>query len=518
MAEEIPLRSNHEPAIEVKSSQAQRVDHLKDLLAGSSFSGLSHIASNRSRWIKSFWTLIFLSGLVGFTFNLYGLVNRFMKKPVVENYSPVGRKFIWPDITMCNPTNPLPMWLYPSLSRRWKALVNRSLPYEASIGAASGRMQKYDTIIAMSSLEPLEFRVDEGIDSNVFDAQINDFETDEDLISNFGTIRSFRKKYGAYFYARPIANQFPMSCLTFNPAGFGGIESRLNRSKEIERVKLFAVMDLRTFQIFDSFLGNRRMEVYVSAPNHMISKKKMHIVSTGVDAFIKVSMKVIERLKRQGNCIDAPFKMEVFDVTLTRTHTFYGDFDDCHKKVLQEETVKNCKCYNPSLALIRIPGINFPRLCLNLTLYTPKEMASNFLCQTRVIRSKLTKAMAEEKCTKFKKNPCLNDNYDVTHDAVPWPMEMTQSRANFLEAISQAMPTSGTRSVTKDYLRKNMAIINLVKLSGDSELLVEEYSYTTSQFISDLGGIIGLWMGLSIISAFELVEILFATSRIIFPC
>ena len=77
------------------------------------------------------------------------------------------------------------------------------------------------------------------------------------------------------------------------------------------------------------------------------------------------------------------------------------------------------------------------------------------------------------------------------------------------EKIPVILPNAPKKNVPTDFARQNLAIIKLMWNKEPPEATFETYEYGSAQLTSDIGGIAGLWLGLSLISVFELVEVLY---------
>lgn len=508
-----------------QSGQERRVKRLrilKDTVANSSFVGLSHVAAARSRWIKAFWSSVLLSGIVGFGFNFYSLAARYVTYPVAESYDPTFAAFVWPDITLCNPTNPIPFWKFDDAEAVWKSLINRTHEYALALNKKGNRVKKNNQI-AMNTLSPYVFSYDEYIASFVMDAVHNSESNEMALMYNDGESLNFpfAKKFKNFYFARSVPNKFPTPCLTFNPVGFGNLSERIRLSTALERVQLFIMMNQKSYKLFDAYRESPRLQIFISAPGHAIPKRRIHRANAGSDVYMQLSMHSHKRLKHRGKCLEKPYEFEVFDVMNSGTQKFIGNYYDCRMFVKQEHTVRKCGCYNPSNEMVKLPNITQPRNCYNMSLYSPKELADNWVCLKGITKEKDTRKDILDRCGRYKrKDPCEEIVYDVSQDVLPWPVDMSPSRGDFLQNLGYLMnaATNGpseTHSGWKQYLRKNCVFLHLEMQSDATPLVAEEYSYSGAQFISDVGGIVGLWLGLSIISAFELVEIVYSVCRLI---
>lgn len=495
-------------------SKEQRA-FLKTALANSSFVGLSHVASARSRWCKSFWMIVFLAGVVGFGFNFYAIAWRFFQFQVAHRFDPYSEFFAWPDITLCNPTNPIPFWIFADTEKKWKTLVAKSAAYTTAL-SERGVNERLENDIAMSSLDPGSFHFNYTIRNLILNAEKNPTRNVMTLpLTEIDFL--FAKQYEHFYLGRSVPNTYTMPCLTFNPTGFGNLSYRVQLSREIERIQLFVVMPFDSYKIFDSSFGDPRLEIFISRPGHAISMRAVHQANAGSDIHLKLSMVKHKRLKNRGRCNEQSFQQEVFDVLFQRVRQEVGDFESCRSAVIQELTVERCGCYNPSLTLVKLENIRQPRLCFNMSFFSPSDFAANYLCSKSVLSQENTKLVVERRCRPYKQQPCDEDVYEVNHNALQWPEEVSATRRDFLLLFGSTLPLGVNTGAMRGagFLRQNLAFLTLERKSEKVNVVQEEYSYPADQFVSDIGGIVGLWLGLSIISAFECLEFVFRACRLV---
>ena len=122
--------------------------------------------------------------------------------------------------------------------------------------------------------------------------------------------------------------------------------------------------------------------------------------------------------------------------------------------------------------------------------------------------------------------PCYELNYDVTYSLSKWPAESFDGEEafvdifhnlNYLERFnnsvdnatkfqlfSQHFNESNRHNAMKDFARLNVYIAN-----SNVVRTVETEDYHRSQLLSDIGGQLGLWIGVSVISLSEIIELFF---------
>ncbi|CAG2185662.1 unnamed protein product [Mytilus edulis] len=96
------------------------------------------------------------------------------------------------------------------------------------------------------------------------------------------------------------------------------------------------------------------------------------------------------------------------------------------------------------------------------------------------------------------KNPCSEIQYATFRSMTTWP---GKSYVGVLDAILKQ------RGVAYQDMRESLLFINIYFSSLQEEITEEELAYTVENFWSDIGGSLGLWVGMSVISLGEILEL-----------
>ena len=240
---------------------------------------------------------------------------------------------------------------------------------------------------------------------------------------------------------------------------------------------------------------------------------------TSVSFGIKASM--TERLGfPYGNCIDAD---DTYNLVT------------CQKRCMQNAIVAECKCTDillPDHDSMHVPWClsdndvstdcakNATRECLDalFAVYDRLKCAES-------VRSRLaanTSSMANCGCYP----PCKEINYEVTYSLSKWPAPGVMSDATFIEIfqsnkygqrlspnyyqyfINKSKDADGRAESLSNFVRLNVYI-------ADNNVMVtkESPNYTLTQLLSDIGGQMGLWIGCSVITLAEVVELFLQVIR-----
>ncbi|KAK7508282.1 hypothetical protein BaRGS_00000521, partial [Batillaria attramentaria] len=114
-------------------------------------------------------------------------------------------------------------------------------------------------------------------------------------------------------------------------------------------------------------------------------------------------------------------------------------------------------------------------------------------------------------------NPCTDIKYEKTLSFRPWPHE---SFAGLLvkslchrESSSVCQTLTNQQTADKHQLSQNFVKLNIFYEDLNYENITEKPDYEDAQFISDVGGTLGLWIGLSVLSIFEVFQLVLELLR-----
>ena len=204
----------------------------------------------------------------------------------------------------------------------------------------------------------------------------------------------------------------------------------------------------------------------------------------------------------------------------------------CQKMCLQSHVVAECHCYDSSLPLL--PNITDDRVkpCRrndefnDSCMYTVTEdcrqaliaMFERIQCarRTRDLVTRNTTMMSECRCHP----PCDEFLYDVSYSLSKWPANGYEGDAAYIdifygekfrerfantsknESVMSYFIDENRSSTLKDFSRLNVYI-------AESNVIVtqETADYDPNQLVSDIGGQLGIWVGISVITLSEVVEL-----------
>lgn len=210
----------------------------------------------------------------------------------------------------------------------------------------------------------------------------------------------------------------------------------------------------------------------------------------------------------------------------------------CQKMCLQQHIINSCGCKDKSLP--DVPNLDaepcrtaddFPDSCM---MEASDECLNRFLhlynriqCirQTKDWLTKNSSIMSN--CSCFP--PCDEIFYDVSYSLSKWPASgyegdaayfdiffIEQFKDRFIDTPKYNMVANYFQDDTREESMKDFARLNVYIADSNVIITQEMEDYTTTQLVSDIGGQLGLWVGISIITLAEVLELFWNTISMLF--
>ncbi|KAL3117676.1 hypothetical protein niasHT_010234 [Heterodera trifolii] len=152
--------------------------------------------------------------------------------------------------------------------------------------------------------------------------------------------------------------------------------------------------------------------------------------------------------------------------------------EGCYKSCYQNQIILRCGCADP-----RYPSPNnYTKVCNSLD-----ALSRNCLL---VESTKFTRA---QQCSC--KHPCKHDLYTPTFSSA----RLTP------EAFKKSTSCSSAKGICNGFNAESAVLLEIYYEQMSHEVLTESESYMLVNFVSDVGGQAGLWLGASILTLFEVV-------------
>ncbi|CAH8599622.1 unnamed protein product [Schistosoma margrebowiei] len=179
----------------------------------------------------------------------------------------------------------------------------------------------------------------------------------------------------------------------------------------------------------------------------------------------------------------------------------------------------------------------YPSLCLNMSLFNKNQLINNVNCMYRVYQkynnlSLYMNLIEAKQCDILHHLPYCDDVYYQNfgiHRIIMnelWSNTYNDARATFLIRTFRDVFTNNTTTInnTTDNttynneklttqqillnMRNNFGLLIIERNKPQGKLVREEQEYSLAQLLSDIGGNMGLWIGISVIGLFEFIELI----------
>ncbi|KAL3084435.1 hypothetical protein niasHT_035237 [Heterodera trifolii] len=202
---------------------------------------------------------------------------------------------------------------------------------------------------------------------------------------------------------------------------------------------------------------------------------------TGFMSSFGVRMKKFFRLEPPyGHCSEGGENSESY---IYKGYSY--SIEGCHRSCTQNEVIRICGCADPLYPVpenARSCKVSDPvaRDCIKNT----SRMLGDLIA---------TGALRNCKCHQ----PCRETAYEVTYSAARWPSGTTK----LMEC------ESGDNMCMEKY-RTNAALVQVFYEELNYETLSESVAYSLTSLFADLGGLTGLWIGISVVSVLEVFQLI----------
>ncbi|CAH8865047.1 unnamed protein product [Trichobilharzia szidati] len=542
------------------------------LLEQSTIQGLTHISTSSNNRARLIWFALWLAGVVGFLTNLSHVVAHYLSRPVLTSYHDVYEEFLWPDITFCNAMAPYnlntqerrALWnRYVNQARNLS--TKHHIPKELFLSVAG--ITTNEVImqsLVRSSIPHWRFNVGNVNDMFLFIARQDGHQGIRLTVDMDVKLTSMPKPWGNYFYTQILQKYYNIPCHNFQIARY------LNKSimKRIEKVGFYLKSNLHKYLIINSSYYPHIIDVYITSPNHFPVRGVIEL-TPGYIHHVQIEMVRHQHNQEKRRCHKEKYSAMIYDADLVTKRRIYDTGGDlCHRLLSQYLYLQECHCYSPFLPygyffeLLNITdsndhnnnnntntngSISQPVLCLNMSVFSDYQLVENLNCMHRVFKkysnASLYLSLAKAQHCEFYAQSTHCDEVKYNHfGMVNNPMadlwgsaQRNEARTDFLinifhllanqivsddknfhgvghissdESMKEVLRNESAQQEILRQLRNNFALLTVERVSPRGRLVLEENEYPLSRLLSDIGGNMGLWIGISVIGVFESFELI----------
>ncbi len=517
---------------------------MQEFAGGTTMHGIPKAIRARSTAARIFWSVVCLCAATMFCVQFTQLLQKYYAYPKKVTIEIVPAVVPFPAISLCNMRN-LDIMVLNTLNRIFK---NATDPLTWGNLTEDAFINSYMLIVA--KYYPMFLRTD--IDMKVFQTVLTRTliasNMDRELVAGagvpfkefivtcrFGGADCNRTSEWSQFF-----DPYYYNCFTYIAPQPEGDDSSLAEGLEngwSTTVLTGAGMldqndDLRmipgTHERFSPMASNEGVRVVVHPPD---AEPYPHTEGFDVPPGYSVSFGVEARLTERigpphGNCSH----LDPYGQDRLGAYRLIS----CQKKCLQAEIVKVCGCKEIALPDHDVyPDVKYCTVDNDIPLDCRKgatdhcvdmlhKVYKRFECVQKTKASLTRSAKFTQSCGCYP--PCREVSYDITYSLSKWPAESFDGEEAYIDIFeterypgrfmgpedaekfmlyANYFDSSNRKRAMKDFARLNVYIADCNVLKTE-----ESEDYSQSQLLSDIGGQLGLWVGISVITLAEVLELI----------
>ncbi|XP_059143117.1 FMRFamide-activated amiloride-sensitive sodium channel-like [Physella acuta] len=513
---------------------------IAELGSESNAHGLAKIVTSRDTKRKVIWALLVIIGFTAATLQLSLLVRKYLQFQVVElseikDSMPVE----YPSVTVCN--------IEPISLRKLREIHSRDTTKVIQKWLHFLDIVTFNERAFMNSIRA--FYENLGDEAKKISHDLGDLLIHCRFNRELCSVQNFTSFFdGNYF-----------NCFTFNG---GQLKDKLQMHSTGPENGLSLVISVEkddpipgTYGVYNfenNIMHSAGIRVVVHAPGSMPSPVDHGFdIPPGYSSSVGLKALLHSRLPEPyGNCTEG---------SLQGMHTYRNTFFACLQLCKQKLIIARCGCKSSALPDLPNVNVSFCGVISNWLGFFMEVRKMNMSepplvpipaleCEERVQHEVNNDRAYEATCQCYQ--PCSETSYLKSVSLSYWPLEFYQVNAvekffgikdnsgkqKFMEKAFKILdkqrnitqtPTKKLRTApdknqrkeaneASDYIRQNMLRLNIYL----EDLSVVEYrqlpAYGLADLFADIGGTLGLWMGISVLTIMELVELVIRLSGLMF--
>ncbi|GAA41547.2 degenerin unc-8 [Clonorchis sinensis] len=306
--------------------------------------------------------------------------------------------------------------------------------------------------------------------------------------------------------------------------------------KRVRKVALGLKFNIESHMIINTSYVSPTLDFIISRPGHMPHDEPIELLP-GYMHYIGLNFQRFKREPSKRPCRNNVFEVEVFDANLATKYPVHGSATLCHRILSQNLYIKHCGCYSPFLPYPVIPSHpdfdDSPVLCFNMSRFKIEQLNQNAKCMFNLLQKyqdpvTYMNIPEAQECEYLGSVPPCED---IEHQLIQtrrtplwelWSEKYNDARLSFLKAafqlvfevdivqnrLGKSFHMNNDSEPALRYLRENFALVTIERKVEKGELIREDLEYPLAELLSDIGGLMGLWIGISVIGLFEVLELL----------
>ena len=495
---------------EKKKEPTRSRDILRNFCEESTAHGVAHIVREKYFQKRIVWFVLTLTAFSVNLFHISSLVIQYLRFPSEQTSTIELAAVDFPSVTVCN-IQPI-SWtekqkFLQDNSTRFFYWDNITYNYLKNMSSDLGKSEEFEFVYNRLR-QPVGFFENIGEEAQLVGHQPDDF--------------IMRCKFGAKdcSHANFTYFQDPMyfNCYTFN----GG---NLSKEKLISRTTgpqegLSLVMYLEsdngdniyndTYYTFSNIGNAAGVRVTIHPPNTRPNPMEQGFdVPPGFSASVGMNVRRITRL-------GAPFGDCTEDVYWGNERFVYSQ-QTCLSLCQQRFIMAQCGCVSSYLPIPEDnQSLRYCAYCGTFNSQNVNMFFSNLSCENEKLTEFSQSGEVKTACNC--QPPCIEQLYKYHTSYSYWPLEhfqehfyelyvLSQENYSTLKAYQNLRRFNTSDIVRLGLIRKNFVRLNIYLEDLTIEERIQKKSYEIQNLFSDIGGTLGLYIGLSIITLLEIIEV-----------
>ena len=505
---------------------------MRDLIvaevASVSVHGLSRTVNSKSFVARLSWSLILVCATLAFSYHLFLLTDGYRKKPINIEMKLEAVRFRFPSLYICSPF----LLSYSRLIslRKEKTMQNEVYRELTQLAPQIARSRRKLTEMVY---QDARLRSIPGIHSYIRSIFWSSYS------SKYLNFMGVFDKYQIIIKAvaddvelnisafEMVPSQEYYSCVFFSNASFLTSEFNTLTLYLYSDASQLNVNSLSTNLASTSYTGTYSFDrsnglfLFFEEEGYYPGPGSMHLTaSSGKHTTIFVSMTELSKMSTPADeCRDKPVTVDVISHLDNSVVSYKLDRVLCESYEWALTFHRQCGCVPLHYPIPASIFSNTTR-CMNVTHWSVDRVVEGLLCMKSVMQNTDVETAIQVKCAAM--TACCRRTYDLRWSSAFWPTSLLiddfidstiQRSYNVRTRNHHAVPawlnvlqSNGSQRVAM--FRENVAKIEIHPKKSRSMLITEKEAYPAITFFSDIGGILGLYLGMSLLSVCELLQLI----------
>ncbi len=530
---------------------------ISQFASGTSIHGIPHIQSSRKCYSKTFWIVAFITATMFLTYGFVTLIDKYLQYDIKISSIQERKAVAFPDITLC-PYRAMDISVIKSFHNRFRETDDFFQAF--FLKNASTAIPEFERAL-IKTLRPFKklyetFGRNTGPVFNVLLKKSTLFTMMKPSVLNSGLIPNWEMVVRCRFQGDPCEERYitfktfqhPVfhKCMTIRTPQYintGGIDRGLEivgiYGSKFEHWTTNLTWNNSFFMIGlaeegSALSGEQGVKVIVHPQNtDPVPTGEGYNVPPGWSAHIGVKVKEAIRLQEPYRKCSKDYPKDISYWYDTKRYRLMN----CLRKCFQNKILEKCQCISGKLPLPEKNNNYTLRFCENIFALPKNCSAPNVTpdisCLEYLYDNKVHSKCAGDVSDQSNANrnimkecncyiPCNFTGYDMHYSVTEWPpgpeLDIIYYRLMYIDNFFENFNKTNPNALKKEMYEKHFSFENRVSglrdlakinvyISDTTVSRTEEMpAYTSNDLLSDLGGQLGLWGGMSVLSFCEIFQ------------